>query len=391
MKKWTDLATVCLFLSLLCGLALAFWIIPDASFSEQEKRALQTTPILRTSTLFSGEYATEVNDYFADQFPMRDLFVGCKGWFEFLQGKGGNNGILVGKNQQMARRLFDMRRADPSVSAETDVADPAVLQSAADALLRVEQSLEIPFTAMITPRPIDVAADAFSYPADQSKALFDRFYDLTAKLSSNVRLLPSLENRYRNGEYVYYRTDHHWTVRGAYYAYEALLCEWGMADAILPIEDFEKEVASTDFYGSLWAAGGMKWIEPDQLELWYYGNEDLFEVCADGHLVDGFYDRTRLATKDQYSVYLYGTHDVVTVTKKGEVDRPTLVLFKDSFANSLAPFLAQHFDLVLLNLSSTRRDFTDVCTYARQYGADRVLLIYTMENLITADRLGSVH
>ena len=80
---------------------------------------------------------------------------------------------------------------------------------------------------------------------------------------------------------------------------------------------------------------------------------------------------------------------MVTVEKEGE-DRPTLLIFRDSFASSLAPFLAQHFDLVLLNLSS-RRDFTNVTESAREYGAHRVLVVYTLENLITSDKLSKLH
>ena len=76
---------------------------------------------------------------------------------------------------------------------------------------------------------------------------------------------------------------------------------------------------------------------------------------------------------------------MVTVTKEGE-ERQTLVIFKDSFANSLAPFLAQHFDLVLLNLSS-RRDFTNVSKLVDEYGGDRALMVYTVENVITSDKL----
>ena len=102
--------------------------------------------------------------------------------------------------------------------------------------------------------------------------------------------------------------------------------------------------------------------------------------------MEGLYSYSYLEKKDKYSVFLDGTHDVVTITKEGE-DRPTLLLLKDSFANSLAPFLAQHFDLVLLNLSSTRNDYTNLSERVAEYGADRALLVYTLENVITADKL----
>ena len=89
-------------------------------------------------------------------------------------------------------------------------------------------------------------------------------------------------------------------------------------------------------------------------------------------------------------MFLDGTHDVVTVTKKTAQARPRLLLIKDSFANSMAPFLAQHFDLVLLNLSSARTDFTDVTALAQEYDADVVMLVYTVENMVTANKAANL-
>ena len=116
--------------------------------------------------------------------------------------------------------------------------------------------------------------------------------------------------------------------------------------------------------------------------------EEQLTLYFDGVELSDFYTRPYLAVKDKFSVFLDGTHDVVTVEKTGE-DRPTLVLFKDSFANNLAPFLAQHFDLVLLNLSS-RRDYTNVSEICKEYEADYALIVYTLENMITADRLAKL-
>ena len=160
-----------------------------------------------------------------------------------------------------------------------------------------------------------------------------------------------------------------------------------MEDCILSADRFVKKTVSNIFYGTLWSAGGMKWVAPDSVEVWYLGNEEDFLVVADGKELDGLYNPKWLSKKDHYSIFLDGTHDVVTITRKDGVARPTLLLIKDSFANSVAPFLAQHFDLVLLNLSSTRRDFTDLSSLAQDYDADRVLLIYSIENMITADKL----
>lgn len=131
----------------------------------------------------------------------------------------------------------------------------------------------------------------------------------------------------------------------------------------------------------------MHWVAPDRVEIWYRGNEADFAVTADGKALDGFYSLSRLSGIDHYALFLDGTHDVVTVRNTTGDARPTLLILRDSFASSMAPFLAQHYDLVLLNLSSTRRDFTDLSALADTYQADAVLLVYSVENLITANKL----
>ena len=387
MKK-INTVTVCLFAVFVLGFSVAFLLLPDNSFSEQENRGLRTLPSFSLEKLADGTYGEEINDYFADQFPLRDLLVGIKGGVEIALWKGENDGILLGENGQLAKRLFDVRRADGSVtSVALDTFDPAHIQAGAQGINRVSSSLGIPFTALLTGRTLDVAESAFDYPVETSDALFDTFYGALDASVDALDTLPMFREKYENGEYVYYKTDHHWTTLGAYYAYAELLCNWGMEDAILPMDAFEKRTVSEAFYGTAWSAGGMKFVAPDTMEFWMLGNEDAFTVMADGKTLDGFYSMGYLERKDKYSAFLDGTHDVVKIQKSTAEDRPTLLMLKDSFANAMAPFLAQHFDLVLLNLSSVRSDFTDVTHYAEEYSADRVLLLYTIENAVTANKL----
>ena len=92
MKKLVHHITVGIFLTLIFGFAIGFLLLPDQSFSEQENRALRTLPHLTAQRLASGAYASDVNDYFADQFPLRNLLVGWKGSMELALGKGENDG-----------------------------------------------------------------------------------------------------------------------------------------------------------------------------------------------------------------------------------------------------------------------------------------------------------
>ena len=388
MKHRHSIATVVIFVLLLGSVAIAFWLIPDRDFSARENRALQTLPRFDAQKLFSGELSRAYNDYYADQFPARDLFVTVKGALELLSGKGENNGILIGRGGQLAKRLFDTARADKNASTDSDVIDAVHLQNAAEGINRATRNAEAPLVVLLTGRTADVAASAFLYPTNASDAMLQTLRENVDYSARYLDLVPTYRTLYANGEYVYYRTDHHWTTLGAYYAYCEILKAYGMEKDIIPAESFQKEIVSNDFYGTFASASGFHFVSPDRVELWILGNEDDFLVTADGRVLDGgFYNRAHLSGNDKYSIFLDGTHDVVTVTKKDGQNRPTLAIFKDSFANSVAPFLAQHFDLVLYNLSSPRTDYTDVTAYTRAADADAALVLYTLGNVIETDKI----
>ncbi|MBE6698903.1 MAG: hypothetical protein E7584_01475 [Ruminococcaceae bacterium] len=388
MKHRHSIAIVVSFVLLLGFTAIAFWIIPDNDFSARENRALQTLPRFDKDKLFSGELSSAYNDYFADQFVARDVLVTLKGTLELLSGKGENNGILLGDRGQLAKRLFATARIGKDAAEDSDIIDSEHLKNAADGINRASENVDVPFVVFLTGRTADVASSAFLYPNHASDAMLETLRQNVAEDVNYLDLVPTYRERYESGEYVYYRTDHHWTTLGAYYAYCDILKAFGMENDIIPTEKFQKEIVSTNFYGTFAAASGFHFVPPDSVELWLFGNEEEFLVTADGHTLDGgFYNRRHLSGNDKYSVFLDGTHDVVTVTKKDGQDRPTLAIFKDSFANSVAPFLAQHFDLVLYNLSSPRTDYTDVTTWSRACRADAALVLYTLGNVIETDKM----
>ena len=388
MKHRHSIAIVVCFVLLISLTSIAFWLIPDKSFSARENRALQTLPRFDRDKLFSGALSSAYNDYFADQFVARDLLVTLKGGLELLSGKGENNGILIGNGGQLAKRLFSTARADGDAAEDSDIIDQEHLKNAAKGIHRAAENADVPFVVFLTGRTADVAASAFLYPTNASDAMLQALRENVGENVNYLDLVPTYRERYESGEYVYYRTDHHWTTLGAYYAYCDILKAFGMENDIIPAQSFQKETVSTNFWGTFASASGFHFVPPDTVELWLLGNEDDFLVTVDGRALDGgFYNRAHLEENDKYSVFLDGTHDVVTITKKDGENRPTLAVFKDSFANSVAPFLAQHFDLVLYNLSSPRTDYTDVTAYTRAANADAALVLYTLGNVIETDKM----
>lgn len=114
-------------------------------------------------------------------------------------------------------------------SATVDFYFPEKLEEEAGYIRALRDSLEEAgrqFALVMPPRTVDVASSAFRYPADHSEALLADVSRLFADCNY-VDLAGDMKARYDAGEYVYYKTDHHWTTLGAYYAYCAIMEQYG--------------------------------------------------------------------------------------------------------------------------------------------------------------------
>lgn len=395
MRKTANIITVAVFVCMIAFLSAAFLIIEDKTFSEQENRNLQTLPELNADTLFDGTYSSKINSYFADQFPFRDAFVGLKGVSEFAMLKGENNGVLLGKDGYIAVRNFSIYDGK-SFTKPTEYYSEKVLDAEFAAVKKLQEKLDskgIRFAFIAPPRTIDVAASKFSYPSENSEKL-QEYIRNGLKDVNYIDILPVLKEKLDNGEYVYYKTDHHFTSLGAYYTYCEVMKQFGMEDDIIPLEKFDQELVSDSFYGTTWSKSGFKFVGPDNIYYFHCKEVDESEFTTTRYMSEenktsfaGFYDRSFLSSKDKYSSFLGGNSYKTTVVKtNSEGQRPKLLLVKDSFGLSLAPFLALHFDLELINVS----DMQSVSKLAEANGFDYVLVVYNTENLISSKYLAFI-
>lgn len=401
-SKGSDRTGILLFLALIFLLGALIFIIPDKEFSEQENRALQGRPQLQSNfdgnlierikagkfldKYFSGDFAEDVGDYYSDQFPARDFFVGLKGVTEIAMLKGENNDVVLGKDDYLLSRM-DNPKID-NVLKNYDA-------SAKFADRLAEAGVSVTFAA--AGRVIDVAENKLPalYPVDVLHQPWDALDDRAAQTHVDgsaeytdmlyLNLLDPLKAASDAGEDVMYRTDHHWTTHGAYLAYVELMKLWDME--ALPESAFTVEVVSDAFYGTAWRNAGMKWIEPDAMAFYRFeGDEDYMMTIHDNETVmNGFYDRSYLEKTDKYSSFISGNHAYVTIEKNGGENRERLMLVKDSFGHSLAPFLAYHFDLEIIDLRYYK---TSTSALVNETGCDRVLIINNMDSLTSAATLG---
>ncbi len=343
----------------------AIYILPSSDFSEAENRVLAPFPEFSLEAVASGEFMRGIGEFYADRFPFRDAFVGIKAGFEKLLLKGENNGALDADDGYIIDRL------------EYTDAEYENIRTNLAAINRFAENTENTVVAL-APRSIDVMKSKL--PALYSTERADRVWEIVAEAAPDALILTdALRAKADGGEYVWYKTDHHYTTLGAYYTYVALGESLGYTP--YPIEFFTQETASGEFLGTTYSSSGIKWAERDTVTFFRFdGDLGAAVKYGNGETLLGFYDRSYLEKKDKYSAFLGGNRARVTVTLGGEA-KPTLLLVKDSFSNSLVPFLSLHFDIEMVDLRYYTQSTYKLC---EEINPDKVLVFYGIDSLASS-------
>ncbi len=368
----SDIITVLGLLLIIYTFAAVMLFSPDKEYSEAENRYLQARPKFSIESLVSGKFTADVAKWCTDQMPLRDMFVGIKGASEIALGKAENNSVILG--------------TDGNITAKSDFTDFEVMDRNTRALQAFADKCDAEVLVAVAPRSQDVLGE-YMNPLYPSRVIADKafmhIYDGLAGLET-VDLRDLLGIMAGAGDYVYYRTDHHWTTLGAYYAYTEIVRAMDITP--YPLEYFTREVVSEEFYGTTWSKAGMKWIGPDSMEFFRFDGDTEFvtEIVDSGEKLDGFYDRSYLDKKDKYSTFIGGNNGRVKIYPEAGKERETLVLVKDSFGHSLAPFLAMHFDLDIIDLRYYKLPVSDVI---EESGAGKVLVMYNLDSFVSSSNL----
>ena len=342
---------------------VGMFVTPEKEFSDKENRTLTSRPKLTSKNLTTGKYTADLGKYLADQFPLRDSFVSAKAYFELLQGKGENNGVIYGKGGLLI----------PKVEA-----DSGLMEENLRSIKVFKSNIEKDVLVAALPRTIDVFQEFLpkGYPKENVQKSWTEYNDLTREFgitSVNIYDLLCDSN-------AYYSTDHHYTSDGAYLTYRQLQKELNYT----PKEKgfFKIEKVADDFCGTAMRTSGFYLAKKDSIELYRYEGDTEYTVIADEKQIS-LYDMEKLDTTDKYGVFLGGNHARVDITAKGKT-RPRLLIVRDSFADSLVPFLAIHYDITLIDL----RYFKDsVAQLVKREGYDKVLVLLNISELATSKNL----
>ena len=368
MKKRSTWAQISLFLGFVALFFILNLVLPDKSFSEQENRYLQQLPDFSFSSLFSGKFTSEFETYLTDQFTLRDDWTSLKARCELLAGKRENNGVFL-------------CRGDTLIEPFTAPASDA-LASKTDAVNKLAESAGVPVYFGLIPGKSELWGSLLPHgtPNDSQAQLIDACYarssavciDLSGGLSAHA------------GEAIYYRTDHHWTSLGAYYGSCAILQAMGLSQR--PLSDFTPRTVSESFFGTTYSTSGFSWVQPDSIETYVDAPAGLsITNYPQGSPVAGtLYDESFLSKKDKYSMFLGGNSPLQQI-RTGTEDAPSLLIIRDSYADSLVPFLLGSFsEIHMLDLRYYR---ASVAQYISDNHIDEVLVLYSVNNFCTDGNL----
>ena len=336
-----------IFMVLLLGLAGKAALSHQRTYSPVEKRELQTRPEISITKVLDGRFQKKYESYLRDQFPGRDHWVSFQTDMELFMGKNEIHNVYIGKNHYLLEHYTE-KEFDPQQISKN-------LQALEKFVGKAKQNADV--HVMMVPTKSWVLREKLPAFAPHYKE--QKFYDALQQKLEKEDVLISVEpvlDAHKEEE-IYYRTDHHWTTLGAWYAYEQYTKAVG-GDLQRAQGKKKFRCISKDFYGTTYAkinyarqADKIEIYEPaDKLRVVYNMGEKKTKTL---------YDVSFLKTADQYSVFTGGNQAVLEITG-GIKNGKTLLLIKDSFANSILPFLAEDYeklvvvDLRQLNVSGDR-------------------------------------
>lgn len=354
------------------GLFVLDLVTPDRAYSELENTTLSQRPGLSSVSADGlNKFFTAYTKYVKDQVAGRDNWVALQSTVETkVMQKEQSGGILLGKQQMMFPRTYGL------VSSETRTLpkNTAALEALCQRYPGKVNVMLVPAASAIYPENVPAGApllDEGCYLdslSDAVQAAGGRFVDVRDPLRSH------------KDEYLYYRTDHHWTSLGAYYAYSQL-CE---ALGLTPFDPAAHTALTRDgFYGTHYSKARTWNAVPDTITYYELQNAlTIWNVTGPGQPTEGtttgLYDLDKLEVYDKYAMFLHGNNGLSRVEGDGE---GKILVIKDSYANSFVPYLTANYAAIDVVDFRNYNYGLDQLIAANDY--DQILVLYSYASFTT--------
>ena len=396
--------------------------------SQREKRKLAEFPAFSVKTLFSGDYFADIGTWYSDTMPGRDTLISIN---SFLQNILGTATVQSGFNEAVRNEIPDAPAAQPAtLPAEPETDAPAseettagyeevtddpnapapivqkfngvfVVDGAAYEYYDFVQESADNYAAAINTTAAKLSGKATVYGLviptstgiippkkvrdensdDQQKAISY----IESALSPEVKRVsiyePLMAHR---DEYIYFRTDHHWTALGAYYAYEAFCGVKGVTPVAL--EACEKKTFD-GFLGTFYnETGGNPELarNPDVVDAYTPPGEYSMDIPGEGlYGIDMIYDESFSSANLKYSAFIWGDNPLTIIEDKAKETGESCLVVKESFGNALVPFIAANYKYVYV--MDYRYGSESIVSLVNEKGIDDVIFANNISMTRSAD------
>ena len=361
--------------SLIIGLGTVMNILSnDREFSESENRVLASFPKLTISSLADGSFMKSFETYMADQFIFRDKLISAKTYFDRLSGKKEENGVYIGEEGFLIEKQSEYNKKKVKALAKSI---NTFMKKYPDAKKMVA----------ISPNASYVYADKLPENIEMSNQ-FDQLTKIMNSLEGkNYTFLNVSKALLKAGEkhQIFYKTDHHWTTRGAYAVFQSISDKWGINTSKVP---YEFMTVSAGFEGTLASKTGIHDVN-DKVEICLPKNSKGTYVVSyesQDKKTASLFDADKLNQKNKYEVFLGGNYDKVVIDTVS-TSKNTLLIIKDSYANCLIPMLTPYFAKIVV---VDPRYMTDsIHTVMEEYSFSHVLFLYNLNTFLQDTSLES--
>lgn len=402
--------------------ALAFFTIVGLlwflrpSVSELEKRELTKFPEITAASLWDGSAMKQIDLWYSDTYPLREFLIAGNRLVKSLYGDRSSQFIDQGETGEdipdpgedtPPAELPELPPEPPEEPEEVDPVNPPgemagslyiedgaayglyfFVQNAVDqyaAVLnemgRQLQGVSTLYSAVIPINSgimLDDAVQKGLGASDQKKAI-DYCY---SRVTEDVHPLKVFEPlREHKDEGLYFRTDHHWTQKGAYYAYR----EFCRARGFTPHELSEYETMEfPGFLGTFYAMSQSPILgnNPDTVIAYLpHATNDVHITKTDGTSYDWkiVQDVSGWNASGKYGCFAGGDNPISVAHNPYLTDGPVCLVVKDSYGNAFVPFLVDHYSTVYW--VDFRYFNGNIAAFAREKGVDDVIVLQNVYNM----------
>lgn len=344
----------------------------DRAFSEFENTSLAQKPAFSWSSFVDGSFGSKYVKYINEQFLGRDNWISMKAVADMGLGRIESHGVTYGDDHYLMEKLEIVEDQNYPANAGTNIVKQTSLNRSNGMVSSFLQMYDQPITFSLVPNSYAILEDEVptGFPGADQQAYTQQIYQTLSEADDQLEIVDFSDTLSQHkDEYIYYRTDHHWTTLGAYYAYVAYCEQKGLTPVSL--EELEENKVE-DFYGTFYSkakrpsqpADTITWYDVDVDEFAFVANlqqdkqlAQLGEVVQEDGLellrVDSMMDRRKFEVRDKYAAFMWGNSGYVKIKsshnlnhQEGKTSR--LLLFKDSYANSMIPYLTYNYDEIIV-------------------------------------------